>query len=128
MNKRDSFHYSGLRVNKAGLASVLDQFRRRERKTNPYLAGNYAPVTAQIFESKLQVKGCIPKELTGIYLRNGPNPMEKVNNKKHHWFTGKGMLHGLKLDGGEALWYRNRSIGSVSYTHLRAHDTSLHLE
>ena len=125
MNKRDSFHYSGLRVNKAGLASVLDQFRPRERKTNPYLAGNYAPVTAQIFESKLQVKGCIPKELTGIYLRNGPNPMETVNNKKHHWFRGKGMLHGLKLDGGEALWYRNKSIGYAN-THVISQDGKLY--
>ena len=27
-----------------------------------------------------------------------------------HWFDGDGMLHGIRLDGGKAAWYRNRWV------------------
>ena len=32
----------------------------------------------------------------------------------YHWFAGDGMVHGLRLADGEALWYRNRWIGTDS--------------
>ena len=81
-------------------------------KQNYYLQGNYAPVKQIVSETNLNVIGEIPNELSGIYMRNGPNPMGSLNSKKYHWFTGEGMLHGVRIDSGKALWYRNRIVGN----------------
>ena len=72
--------------------------------------GNYAPVLDEITETSIQVTGSIPNDLNGLFLRNGPNPVDWVNPKKHHWFLGDGMLHGIRLDNGNALWYKNRRV------------------
>lgn len=68
----------------------------------------FAPVPDEIDAEDLEVIGSIPSELDGRYLRNGPNPLpgEDVG----HWFVGHGMLHGVRIRGGRALWYRNRWV------------------
>ncbi len=78
--------------------------------TNPYLSGAAAPVTNEVTAFDLPVTGTIPAELEGRWLRNGPNPIEAVDASKHHWFLGDGMVHGLRLRGGKAEWYRNRYV------------------
>jgi len=57
------------------------------------------------------VEGAIPPELDGWYLRNGPNPRQATG----HWFTGDGMIHGVRIEGGRAAWYRNRWIRTESF-------------
>ena len=81
--------------------------------SNPYLTGNFAPVTEEMTVADLEVTGSIPEELTGRYLRNGPNPVIAPDPATYHWFLGDGMVHGLRLDGGRARWYRNRWIRST---------------
>ena len=82
--------------------------------TNPYLAGNRAPVTEEVTAFDLPVVGAIPEELEGRWLRNGPNPLPgSVDPAKHHWFLGDGMVHGVRLRGGNAEWYRNRYLRSA---------------
>ena len=75
-----------------------------EEASNPYLQGNFAPVTVETTAFDLPVKGRIPEALTGRYLRIGPNPIGPVDPKIYHWFTGSGMAHGLRLRGGKAEW------------------------
>ncbi|RLE23542.1 MAG: carotenoid oxygenase [Actinobacteria bacterium] len=82
----------------------------RRTNENPYLAGNMAPVEEEITAFDLPVTGEIPAELEGRWLRNGPNPMGEVDAAKHHWFMGSGMVHGVRLRGGKAEWYRNRYV------------------
>jgi carotenoid cleavage dioxygenase-like enzyme len=77
---------------------------------NPFLEGNLAPVSEEVTAFDLEVSGTLPPELDGRYLRNGPNPLGAVNSKKYHWFTGHGMVHGLRLREGKAEWYRNRWV------------------
>lgn len=72
-----------------------------------HLRGNYAPVEDEQTVTALRVEGAIPKALSGRYLRNGPNPK---GVKPPHWFFGDGMLHGVAIEDGRALWYRNRWI------------------
>ncbi|MEZ5343787.1 MAG: carotenoid oxygenase family protein [Acidimicrobiales bacterium] len=48
----------------------------------------------------------------GRSLRNGPNPIGDVDSLAHHWFVGNGMVHGVRLRGGKAEWYRNRYVAS----------------
>ncbi len=77
---------------------------------NIYLQGACAPVAEEVTAFDLPVVGQIPKELEGRWLRNGPNPIGVVDPIKHHWFVGDGMVHGLRLRGGKAEWYRNRWV------------------
>ncbi|MFC1409434.1 carotenoid oxygenase family protein [Streptacidiphilus sp. N1-12] len=81
--------------------------------TAPHLLGNYAPVTDEMTVSELQITGAIPPELSGWYLRNGPNPKEAASA---HWFLGDGMVHGVRLDGGRATAYRNRWVRTATFT------------
>ncbi|NND73572.1 MAG: carotenoid oxygenase [Ilumatobacter sp.] len=82
----------------------------RRPNANRYLAGNYAPVEHELTAFDLAVTGRIPTELEGRWLRNGPNPEQLDDTSKHHWFMGQGMVHGVRLRGGTAEWYRNRYV------------------
>ncbi|MGB3230520.1 MAG: carotenoid oxygenase family protein [Mycobacterium sp.] len=73
--------------------------------------GNYAPVPEELTTFDLEVEGAIPAAMAGWYLRNGPNPREATG----HWFTGDGMIHGVRIEGGRAAWYRNRWVRTDSF-------------
>lgn len=75
--------------------------------TATHLEGNYAPVDKEVTAIDLDVTGAIPEELNGRLLRIGPNPFDGASG---HWFTGTGMVHGLRLEEGRAAWYRNRYV------------------
>ncbi len=75
---------------------------------SPYLRGNFAPLPEELTSTELEVRGELPRELTGRLLRIGPNPI--VPRDPYHWFTGNGMVHGIRLREGRALWYRNRWV------------------
>ena len=79
---------------------------------NPWLEGVHAPVHEEHTTFDLQVTGSLPVELDGRFLRNGPNPVSTPDPTTHHWFTGDGMVHGLRLRDGRAEWYRNRWVRS----------------
>jgi carotenoid cleavage dioxygenase len=79
---------------------------------NRYLEGNFGPVSEEQTATDLPVTGRIPVALEGRYLRNGPNPIVPPDPATYHWFTGDGMVHGVRLRGGRAAWYRNRFIRS----------------
>lgn len=72
-----------------------------------HLQGNFAPVKEELTALGPEVIGQIPKELCGLYARNGANPVTGVSE---HWFLGNGMVHGVRLENGEAAWYRNRYV------------------
>lgn len=72
-----------------------------------HLSGNFAPVPDELTVFDLEVTGAVPPELRGLYVRNGPNPKSGASP---HWFFGNGMVHGVRLEGGRATWYRNRYV------------------
>jgi carotenoid cleavage dioxygenase-like enzyme len=76
--------------------------------TSLQMTGHLAPVADEIDAVDLPVEGALPPELTGRYLRNGPNPLP--GEPSSHWFTGHGMVHGIRLREGRAEWYRNRWV------------------
>lgn len=84
-------------------------------KQNPFLAGAHRPMTGELTIEDLPVIGAIPAALDGRYLRIGPNPMA-ADPENYHWFTGDGMIHGLRIEDGRALWYRNRWVRSEAVT------------
>ena len=79
---------------------------------NPYLSGNFAPVTAERTEEhELEIEGVVPPDLEGQLLRNGPNPaVIPADQSEYHWFSGDGMIHAIGLEGGKAVSYRNRWV------------------
>ena len=124
MNRRKFLKVSGLSLGGLAVAGIGVDMSGITTKKNYYLQGNYAPVKNLISETGLKVTGQIPKDLSGLFVRNGPNPMSSVNEKKHHWFLGEGMLHGIRLDSGNALWYKNKLVDgndSVANTSVISH-------
>lgn len=98
-----------------GLGAVAGFNRSRlagRKASNPYLEGVHKPMEAELTLEALEVTGSIPPELDGRYLRIGPNPAGPASPAAYHWFTGDGMVHGVRLKDGKALWYRNRWIRS----------------
>lgn len=78
----------------------------------PFLEVAFAPVTEELTAFDLKVTGRIPRDLDGRYLRNGPNALGLEDVRAHHWMLGDGMVHGVRLRGGRAEWYRNRWVRS----------------
>ncbi|MEO1651951.1 MAG: carotenoid oxygenase family protein [Bacteroidota bacterium] len=90
---------------------------------NPYLLGPYAPIFEEIVATDLKVIGEIPKDIHGVYVRNGPNPRFEPQGH-YHWFDGDAMLHALQLENGQAT-YRNRWIRTHNYLEEEQAGTSL---
>jgi len=56
---------------------LVDRILYKDPSRNPYLMGNYAPVQDENEPYEIQPKniiGSVPKDISGVYLRNGPNP------------------------------------------------------
>ena len=79
-----------------------------------WMGGHLAPVPDEIDAVDLPVTGALPAELSGRYFRNGPNP--RPGESTGHWFVGHGMVHGIRLRGGRAEWYRNRWVRTKQFT------------
>jgi carotenoid cleavage dioxygenase len=47
-------------------------------------------------------------------VRIGPNPIAAPDPATYHWFSGTGMVHGVRVRDGRAEWYRNRWVRSAS--------------
>ena len=75
---------------------------------NPYLLGNFGPVLRETTAIELRTLGRIPEELEGRLVRIGPCPIGPRDPAVYHWFTGTGLVHGLRLRGGRVEWYRSR--------------------
>ncbi len=95
----------------------------------PFVRDCYSvPVHDEITAHDLPIAGALPSQLTGIYLRNGPNPRP---GSPYPFIAGDGMVHGIRLEAGQARWYRNRCVktrrdagirgGRSSNTHVFAH-------
>jgi carotenoid cleavage dioxygenase len=97
--------------------------------TNRYLESVFAPIKQEFTLTDLEVSGTIPTYLDGRYLRNGSNPIEEVDPALYHWFTGDGMVHGIRIRDGRAEWYRNRWVrGPLAATNLGEAPLDGHLD
>lgn len=84
-----------------------------ETEANPYLLGKYSPIHTEITAENLEVIGEIPKDLNGVYVRNGPNPRFAPKGR-YHWFDGDGMLHAVHIRDGKVT-YRNRWVKTAAF-------------
>ena len=93
-------------------------------RINPYLAGNFGPITSEDDVQDLRVSGEIPRELNGTFYRNGPNPQFPPRDPNHHWFAGDGMLHAFTLSDGRVS-YKNRYVRTPKWELENKADKSL---
>ena len=42
-------------------------------------------------------EGAVPKDINGVFLRNGPNPIYIPDHNRHFWFDGDGHIHGIRI-------------------------------
>lgn len=92
------------------------------RGVSPFLEGANAPIFEEKTIIDLPVSGDLPKDLNGIYLRNGPNQQVKPI-KGYHWFDGDGMLHAAHFERGK-ISYRNRWVRTDSFAAEREAQTA----
>lgn len=79
--------------------------------SNRFLRGQFAPIRAEHdVRGRFPLRGSLPPELEGAFIRNGPNPAYVADPSAHRWCTGDGMVHLIELRGGQAVAYRNRWI------------------
>lgn len=76
----------------------------------PYASGGFEPVTKEIVDWALEVRGEIPAALDGMFVRNTTNPPPVPYQGAYHWFVPDGMHHAVRLKDGRALWYKNRWV------------------
>jgi len=95
------------------LSSIKSEKSLSSTVANLYLTNNFAPVRHEIDRDNLVVIGRLPPELTGMFLRNGPNPQFPPLGR-YHWFDGDGMVHGVLIEDGKAL-YRNRYVRTAGF-------------
>ena len=93
--------------------AAFNRSRLPEPAEHPFLTAIHRPMDEELSLSDLAVTGTIPAALDGRYLRIGPNPIA-ADPASYHWFIGDGMVHGLAIKNGRALWYRNRWIRSTA--------------
>ncbi|GLT44447.1 hypothetical protein SLA2020_183450 [Shorea laevis] len=75
--------------------------------------GNLAPVDEMSPTECQVIKGELPPSLSGVYIRNGPNPQHKPPHALH-FYEADGMLHSLRLSGGHAT-YCSRFVKTYKY-------------
>ncbi|XP_073026545.1 9-cis-epoxycarotenoid dioxygenase NCED2, chloroplastic-like [Primulina eburnea] len=79
------------------------------KTSNPQvqITGNFSPVPEQPVRHNLHIVGTIPECVTGIYLRNGANPLHEPL-AGHHLFDGDGMIHAVTIYGKDSISYACR--------------------
>ena len=72
------------------------------------MMGNFAPVESENDAYYLnEITGKVPDDISGVYLRNGPNPLYIPSNGRQHWFDGDSMVHSIRIKNG-TLQYCNK--------------------
>src|SRR4029077_20811124 len=95
------------------IAEAADAADVAWRSSDLYLSGNFLPVQREVDAGDLPViAGRIPPDLSGAYMRNGPNPLFKPISFTYP-MDGDGMIHAVYLDNGRAR-YRNRFVATTS--------------
>ncbi|KVD71602.1 carotenoid oxygenase [Burkholderia sp. ABCPW 14] len=87
-------------------------------------AGALAPVADEVDLVDLPVTGSIPRDLNGVLVRNGPNPLRGrfEGDGVLSWWPEDAMLHAVALQDGRAARYRNRWARTQRWARVHAPD------
>ena len=80
----------------------------------PQLSGVFAAIQSELDDAPCAViQGTIPDDLSGTYVRNGPNPRFPPIGSYTYPLDGDGMVHAVRFAEGRAR-YRNRYVRTPS--------------
>ena len=86
---------------------------------HPYLNGHHAPNRFEADAPDLWVEGEIPRDLAGVFYRNGPEPLFPTRGDAYHWFDGDGMVYAFFIEDGRVSM-RNRWVRTEKFELERA--------
>jgi carotenoid cleavage dioxygenase-like enzyme len=86
---------------------------------HPYLSGHHQPVRFEADAPDLIVEGEIPRDLAGVFYRNGPEPLYPTREGEYHWFDGDGMIYVFHFEDGKVSM-RNRWARTEKFLMERA--------
>jgi carotenoid cleavage dioxygenase len=86
---------------------------------DPYLSGHLAPIRFEADAPDLIVEGELPKDLAGVFYRNGPDPLYPPREPTYHWFDGDGMVFGFFIEDGRVSM-RNRWVRTDKFLKEKA--------
>lgn len=107
-----------------GLGGTLLPLAAFAQQGNTFLEHGFAPVLDELTVDNLPVRGEVPREIAGTYLRNGPNPAYSPLSYTYP-FDGDGMIHGVTFEGGKVS-YRNRFVLTDGLREERRADRALY--
>eukprot|EP01080_Neovahlkampfia_damariscottae_P007388 gene7388-11710_t len=88
---------------------LLKYLTTKKEKEDAFLVGQYLPVKDELDIKDLkQTEEKVPKDITGIYIRNGPNQYFPSRGYSH-LFDGDGMLHSMNISEGN-ISYTNKFV------------------
>jgi carotenoid cleavage dioxygenase-like enzyme len=73
-------------------------------KTSAYNAPGFKSVHREISHGPVTITGTLPKDLEGVFIRNGVNPQFDPLSSRYHMFAGAGMLHLIQIKDGIATY------------------------
>lgn len=86
---------------------------------HPYLTDHHAPNRFEADAPDLVIEGEIPKDLSGVFYRNGPEPLHPTRGDEYHWFDGDGMVYAFFIEDGRVAM-RNRWVRTDKFELERA--------
>lgn len=81
---------------------------------HPYLSGHHEPVRFEATAPDLIVDGELPRDLAGVFYRNGPEPLYPTREGDYHWFDGDGMVYAMHFEDGRVS-LRNRWVRTEKF-------------
>lgn len=97
------------------LANPTDTFRSFHSglADHPRLA-SLAGVESEMLSAEAVVSGRWPRELAGVFYRNGPGRFERAGERYEHWFDGDGMVHAWRVAEGRVR-HLGRFVRTAKY-------------
>ena len=82
------------------------------------MKAGFQTLDREVVVDDLEVRGELPRWLSGTLVRNGPARFETDRRSFRHWFDGQAMLHRFGFVDG-AVSYRNRFLDTPSLRSAR---------
>lgn len=76
---------------------------------SPFLTGHHAPNRFEADAPDLSIRGELPSDLSGVFYRNGAEPLYPPVDEPYHWFDGDGMVYAFFFEDGRVSM-RNRWV------------------
>jgi carotenoid cleavage dioxygenase-like enzyme len=73
-------------------------------ETSIYNVPGFKSVQQEISHGAVTITGALPKDLEGVYVRNGVNPQFDPLSSRYHMFAGAAMLHQVQIKDGVATY------------------------